>query len=199
LYRVETLPASIERFRQIGGEIHFAIFEDADGGADEALRAICEVVPQVDKEQLRAIGFREIDDKQFYGDRYDLITHSLLTDEWLNGTWARRTFREIGDCRPNMSGGIPEAGRGGQFAYAFAAPPYSLTATANEIQDLFDKIRQVILPPREDHQIFDWTDPALIKVSPFFVSGMEWWGIYLFTLYVPSYRRLTVAFASTTD
>lgn len=199
MHRVAILPTSMARFHEIGGVVEFASFEDASGDPDEALNAICEVVPHIDKERLRAIGFRQVDDKQFYGDRYELETHSLLTDEFLSGAPTRRRFREIGDARANSGGSIPEAGAGGQFAFAFVAPPYTLTGTANEIQNLFDKIMHFILPTGVGHEILDWTSADLPKASPYFEDGMEWWGVFLFTLYVPEYRRLTVAWASTTD
>jgi hypothetical protein len=100
-----------------------------------------------------------------------------------------------------MAGGveIPDPGGGGQFAYAFSWTPYGLHAKPREIQQLFDAITDFVLPPGADHEIWDWASPRLPEVSQYFEAGMDWWGVFLFTIYVPSLRRLTVIAGSTTD
>ncbi len=45
----------------------------------------------------------------------------------------------------------------------------------------------------------DWSSPRLPEASRFFAAGMEWWGVFLFTIYVPQIRRLTVIAGSTAD
>jgi hypothetical protein len=39
----------------------------------------------------------------------------------------------------------------------------------------------------------------LPEASKFFAAGMEWWGVFLFTINVPSIGRLTVIAGSTSD
>ena len=55
------------------------------------------------------------------------------------------------------------------------------------------------MPPNLEHEILDWTNPKLPEVSAFFASGMEWWGVFLFTVHVPETGLLTVICGSTTD
>ncbi len=99
------------------------------------------------------------------------------------------------------SGGspLPEAGAGGQFAYAFSWTPYGLKAGPEQVQELFTAITKFVLPPNLEHDILDWSSPRLPEVSKFFAAGMEWWGVFLFTVHIPVIRRLTVIAGSTSD
>ena len=100
-----------------------------------------------------------------------------------------------------MSGAAPgiDPGSGGQFAYAFSNPPYGLRARGSEVQALFEEIRDFILPPDERSEILDWTSPRLPEVSAYFSMGIDWWGVFLFTIHVPATGRLTAIAGSTTD
>jgi hypothetical protein len=64
---------------------------------------------------------------------------------------------------------------------------------------VFEKIRDFILPPLEGAEIFDWSSPQLPEVSDYFDPGMEWWGVFLFSIHVPAMTRLTVIAGSTSD
>lgn len=201
---LDPTPASFTHYHEIGGAVIFRVFDDADGTEDEAFDVICRCVPDCNADALRAIGFSVIDDAKFFGDWYDLESAALVR----RGDFTLESGRRLLDAKlvefegeRVLHGGnpVPEPGAGGNLAWAFAFPPYGLRATPREIQNLFDKIRHLILPPKLEHAIRDWTSPDLQKASPFFEAGMEWWGVFLFTLYVPAYRRLTVAYASTTD
>ncbi len=94
---------------------------------------------------------------------------------------------------------LPDIGGGGQFAYAFSHPPYGLSGHPSEIQTVFEQIRDYILPPEEMSIIYDWSNPQLPKVSKFFEAGSEWWGMFLFSIYVPAMRKLTIIAGSTSD
>jgi hypothetical protein len=74
-----------------------------------------------------------------------------------------------------------------------------LQARPTKVQALFDAIRDFIMPPNLEHEILDWTNPKLPEVSAFFAAGMEWWGVFLFTVHVPEAKLLTVICGSTTD
>jgi steroid 5-alpha reductase family enzyme len=67
------------------------------------------------------------------------------------------------------------------------------------VQTLFEEIRDFILPPALECEICDWSSPRLPEVSDYFADGMEWWGIFLFSVYIPALNRLTVVAGSTTD
>ena len=85
------------------------------------------------------------------------------------------------------------------FAYAFANPPYPLTGTRDQIQQVFNIVRLTLLPPGHECVITDWTSPDLDKVSAYFAPGKEWWGVFLFTIRDTTTGRITVIIGSATD
>jgi hypothetical protein len=151
-----------------------------------------------------ALSNREIDRLAFYGEWYDAATRSLLKIGMYTSSDGKvlvnPKLRNLRGIRLVSGGGpIPEVGIGGQFAYAFSWTPYGLRTNPEEVQELFDKITEFILPANLDHKILDWTKGDLSEVSPYFAAGMEWWGVFLFTIHVPEIQRLTVIAGSTTD
>jgi len=75
---VGNLPAAFERFTQIGGALHFVVFEDAHGGDAEALTAIASSVPGCRANSSETLTNRQIGKLAFFGDWYDAATGSLL-------------------------------------------------------------------------------------------------------------------------
>jgi hypothetical protein len=202
--RAIELPFAFQRFSELDGALEFVVFEDTQGDRASALAAICAAIPGTDQNKLGTLGCRRIDDAAFYGDWYDAETKSLL----LRGTYATQDGRTLTDPRlrdldgvkiAHGGGPIPEAGAGGQFAYAFSWTPYGLQARPTEVQSLFDAIQEFLLPPGLQHEILDWANPRLPDASAYFRAGMEWWGVFLFTVYLPAIKRLTVIAGSTTD
>jgi hypothetical protein len=201
---VGNLPAAFERFTQIGGALHFVVFEDAHGGDAEALTAIASSVPGWCTNSSETLINRQIGRLAFFGDWYDAATGSLLKiGEYTDSEGKVIVNPKLRDLRGvrHVSGGgpIPAIGTGGQFAYAFSWTPYGLRTTPEEVQELFDQITEYILPTNLDHQILDWSGGHLSEMSPWFAAGMEWWGVFLFTILVPKIQRLTVIAGSTTD
>ena len=198
------LPSPFKSYRRIGGVLKFAVFDEAEGDEVSLLEAISSVVPALDLEVLKSLGHRRIDLQTFYGDWYDADDDTLQR----LGHFRTQDGRELVDPKPKdlrrvkIVGGsspVPEAGAGGQFAYAFSRTPYGLTAKSSRVQELFRVIRDVILPPGQEHLILDWSHPRLPEASPVFELGMEWWGVFLFTIHVPAWQQLTVIVGSTSD
>jgi hypothetical protein len=201
---VATLPPEFARFGQIGGALGFAVYEEAGGDEAEALEAIARTIPDLDRAALQSLGSRCIDELTFLGDWYDPETGSLLR----RGQLTTRDGRKLVDPKladlaglhvVSASGEVPDPGSGGQFAYAFSFTPYGLDTAPEEVQQLFSAITSFILPPGLGHLTLDWSSPRLPEVSELFAAGMEWWGVFLFTVYVPALRRLTVIAGSTSD
>lgn len=204
--RVHKLPSEFRRFGKIGGVIDFGLF-DSDGGDDDIIAAIGTMLRRYrdfDEAALRTSGGRAIDMQAFMGDWYDTGSASLIRQ----GVWNTVDGRQLQDPplraldRGTIIGGggaVPDPCSGGQFAFAFTEPPYSLKAAPREVQELFDAICEIILPPGKTHEIRDWSSPTLPQVSRYFDAGMDWWGVFLFSIYVPELRQLTIAMASTTD
>jgi hypothetical protein len=205
--RLAKLPPAFKRFGRIGGVLIFTVFDGVEGGEEQILEAMALALPhggRFEPERLRALGHRRIDERTFFGDWYDRRSGHLLR----RGDYSTEDGRELKDPRlatldreKIVSGAapVPDSGAGGQFAYAFSHPPYPLRAHGSEVQALFDEIREFILPPLHWSEILDWTSPSLSAVSDYFEAGMEWWGVFLFSIHIPALQRLTIVAGSTTD
>lgn len=205
--RLSKLPPAFRRFDRIGGVLEFNVFDGAEGGDEQIFEAMRLVLPhgkRFEPERLRTLGYRRINEHALFGDWYDRPSGRLLR----RGDYDTDDGRKLKDPElvtldrvKIMSGAapVPDAGAGGQFAYAFANPPYTLRARPSEVQALFDEIREFILPPLQWSEIRDWSSPRLTEVSDYFDLGMEWWGVFLFTIHVPALQRLTIVAGSTTD
>lgn len=205
--RIVTLPPAFERFETMMGVLDFAVFEDAAGGREDVLSAIPQALRHArtfDAEKLRLLGGRLISENTFFGDWYDFesgrllkrghyrtAAGSALVNPPLSSLDGVRIMSGSSDC--------PEPGSGGQFAYAFSNPPYSLAAEPSEVQAVFQAIRDFILPPGQRGEIVDWSNARLPEVSDYFADGTEWWGVFLFSIFIPSMRRLTIIAGSATD
>ncbi|MGG6898928.1 hypothetical protein [Rhizobium sp. BR 315] len=205
--QTDKLPSAFECFRKMLGVLDFVVFEDADGTDEEILSAIPQALQPsstIDIEKLRLLGRRCISDKEFFGDWYDLDGGQLLKLGRYRTSDGSELHNPILNTLDNVNitsggGGLPEVGAGGQFAYAFSWTPYSLRARPSEVQTAFEEIRDFILPPLQTSEIFDWSNVRLPEVSDYFDAGADWWGVFLFSVYIPSLRRLTIIAGSTTD
>lgn len=57
----------------------------------------------------------------------------------------------------------------------------------------------LILPAGSGEIITDWSSRRLGELSEYFRAGLDYWGVFLFTIFHPSTARLVVLSASTTD
>lgn len=205
--RIEKLSSAFKRYEKMLGVLNFAVFEDATGTEEEVLSAIPQTLRhshKFDADRLRGLGCKRIRERAFFGDWYDLDTGLLLKV----GGWRTVDGRELENPKLEkldeveiMSGAAPcpEAGAGGQFAYAFSCPPYGLKGRPSEVQAVFDEVRDFLLPPGQRSEICDWSSPQLPQVSAYFAAGMEWWGVFLFSIYIPEIERLSIVAGSSTD
>ena len=202
------LPPLFERLAGIGVELQFSVFENVDGDPQSAVAAIGAMLAGVGEDMdaalLTELGGRRISEATFLGDWVDPATRALIQ----RGTWTAKDGRKRvdpvlttleGEAFGGLASGIPPMGSGGQFAYAFLCPPFGLQASPVEIQSLFDGLLAFLLPPGQASEITDWSCPELYDVSSYFSAGLEWWGVFLFTIWQPGSRRLIVIGASTTD
>lgn len=161
--RVEKLPAAFTLFEKMLGVLDFGVFEDAEGSEEEILSAIRQVLHAAfsfDPHRLRSLGCRRITEQVFFGDWYDSASGSLRrlgsyrTADGVDLT--NPTFKELSQLQI-VAGAIdmPEAGSGGEFAYAFVETPYGIKGSPQEIQAVFEEIRDFILPPQQVNEISD--------------------------------------------
>ena len=201
---VKKLPAAFGRYEQIGGALHFVVFDDAQGSDAEARAAMATSVPGWRPNASEALSCREIDRLSFFGEWYDPATKSLLRiGEYTTSEGRALVNPKLKELRGveviSGAGPIPEVGTGGEFAYGFSWTPYGLRAEPEEVQELFEAITEFILPANLDYKILDWSSRHLSQVSSYFTAGMGWWGVFLFTIHVPEIQRLTVIAGSTSD
>ncbi len=205
MLRREVLPAAFDRYARVG-ELEFALFDDADGTREQIVEAVRQALPppaSFDGARLLQLGGRVIEREAFFGDSLSADGRDLV---W-RGTWRTAdgqelkdpTFRQLAG-RQVVSGGSgwPDPGAGGNFAFAFSRPVHGPGDPA-AMQDLFDAIRAVLLPPAAPAEIRDWASPQLGEVSDYFAAGLEWWGVYLFSIYLPEWRQLAIVLGSATD
>jgi hypothetical protein len=189
------------------GVLDFAVFEECTGSEEEILSAIGEGLPakrSFDADALRALGSRRIRERVFFGDWYDHETGNLIkvggfrtaSGEELENPVLKKLDRVT---ITSSASPAPDTRRGGQFAYAFSNAPYGLHGRPSDVQADFEEIRDYILPPAHACEIRDWSSAELGGVSDYFEAGLEWWGVFLFSIHVPALQRLTVIAGSTTD
>lgn len=211
MQRIERKPRSVRRYREIGGVLDFAFFEDVGDAVQVARAAIGQALERavagrgrLDPAPLRSVSPRALSRDAFLGDWFDgrsglLVHHGDFTID-IGERLANPTCRQLEGVRLRSGGApIPALWAGGQFAYAFSQPPYGLQASPGEIQALFEKVCDLILPPSLHSETLDWGSPALMDVSDYFLAGDEWWGVFLFTVRIPATRGMTVILGSTTD
>jgi hypothetical protein len=205
--RIEKLPPPFKRYHKMLGVLDFAVFEDAGSTEEDVLSAMAQVFSVADHfyaERLRTLGCRRLPERPFFGGWYDPENGMLLKlgdYTTADGTELHNPTLKKLDRVKIITGAapVPEAGAGGEFAYAFSNPPYGLHGRPSEVQSVFEGIRDFILPPGHTSEICDWTSPKLPEVSDYFEAGIDWWGVFLFSIYIPAQQKLTIIAGSTSD
>lgn len=199
--------AIIRRYNDMGGVLSFSIFdgaEDAEADSRTAIHQVLAAMGPVNEDGFRALQPRHIGEALFFGDCYDPGDGGLIK----RGTWKTIDGRELTNPKLTALDGVtlvgggsalPDPGSGGDFAYAFLNPPYGMSGSPSDLQEVFDGIGGVVLPAGYDSVILDWTTPKLKGVSSYFEAGMEWWGVFLFSIYIPAKQQLTIVTGSATD
>jgi len=200
----QPLPGALKRYCRIGGVLEFKIYRDAVGDDAAALAAIVASLGDPGADPPARLCPGPINAQTFLGDWCDAGTITLIRRGHVRLGDGRELidpkFRDLAGLEvKNASSVAPLPGEGGQFARAFAFPPYGLRARPEQVHALFREVVDVILPPGLEHRIFDWTTRDLAEAYPYFADGMEWWGIYLFTIQVPALERVMVIMGSATD
>ncbi|WP_090646455.1 hypothetical protein [Asticcacaulis taihuensis] len=194
-------------YYQMGGVLQFIVYDGAQDGESDSMAAIHDGLANtgsLNESAFAKLKGRQISLGQFFGDWYDPADGGLIKLGSVTTVGGQNLSNpklvSLENLQVASSGGPGvEVGAGGQFAYAYLNPPYGLAGTPVEIQSRFDDIREAILPKAHAATIFDWTNPSLDKVSDYFTAGKEWWGIFLFSIYIPDLQKLTIIAGSATD
>jgi len=194
-------------YYEMGGVLQFVVYDGAQDAEIDALAAIHDGLVNtgsLNESAFEKLTGRKISEAQFWGDWYDPADGSLIKLGNVTTTDGRsftNTKLLSLEKLQVVSGGSPgvDVGAGGQFAYAYLNPPYGLTGSPAKIQKTFDDIREAILPEGHAATILDWTSSSIDKVSNYFKAGKEWWGVFLFSIYIPDLQKLTIIAGSATD
>ena len=207
-------PDEIREFDRMGGAVHYSFFVNAEGSDADLEGAIlwhCAKVLEkeyitgwIEPAKLRTLPRGVIDRKAFFGDWYDMERDALIYRGGGRVDDGRElvdpTYDEMGRAKIKLWGsGCPDVGSGGNYAFAFSQPPYSGQMARLEVQDMFRRINKLILPAEGGEIITDWSSKQLADFCEHFEHGMEYWGVFLFTIFDPATQRLTVISASTSD
>ncbi|PLK25753.1 hypothetical protein [Novosphingobium sp. TH158] len=204
-------PSEIWRYEEAGGVIHHSFFFDADGDDESLYAAITWHLARLidheygtgwlDSRKLPALEREVIDRRTFLGDYYDMEREALI---W-PGTGLTESGEMVADPLWDATDPLklkhyePDSVWNGNYSYAFAHAIHPLQMPKLEVQILFRQIVAMLLPYSGDEIITDWSSKALGGVCEHFLAGLEYWGVFLFTIHHPSTRRLIVISASTTD
>jgi hypothetical protein len=196
--RIEDMPSAFAQYWEAGGVLEFTAFRVDDASEAVAAEAIVAAlrgqIGAVDA--LRSLGSRVIDRQSLLGKWHDPATGLLIK----RGRSRFADGREVEDpAFLDTDGDIvshsqpvrdPEAG--GDLAFAFALPPAGLRLWRSQIQPLFDDMMDFTLPRSKVAEIRDWHSPELPGVDGYFAGGARSWGLFLFSIYVPELKRLTI-------
>lgn len=191
-----------DAYYDMGGVLYFEVFSCDNAVEADYRDAITMTLAQmstVDDKALRELPCRRITEQALMGDWYDSNTGDLIR----RGMHKTRDNRELTDPTLRslvgtqiVSGGSP---LGTGLAYAFQFPPYGLSGGPAAVQKAFDAIRAFVLPNGQESRICDWSHPRLDRISPYFKAGLEWWGVFLYTVHIPATGQITVITGSATD
>ena len=215
--RIVEVPEAVRDYQRMGGVLEFVAFagvddvvEAARGAIGQALDHVWGVPGGIHRDVLPRLAARVLTRGAFLGDWADPATGLLRrvgSYGMSDGTrlenplyWTLDVLAAAGVTVRSGGGPIPELWEGGQFAFAFADPPYRLRGTPGEVAAAFEAVCAEILPPGRTCTILDWGSPALPDLCPgYFEPGTEWWGAFLFTVHVAEEGRVTVILGAATD
>ena len=85
-------PEAFNRYQAIGGVLKFVIFTNSEGDDVSELAAFKATFPDLNESRLKELGFRELDDRVFYGDWHDHVNDALLMPEAASEPTSRLPF-----------------------------------------------------------------------------------------------------------
>jgi hypothetical protein len=213
MQRVDEDPPAVEELHRVGGVLDFSFFRDAINDRGHLTAAILEHMrtlknlgpvyrPTINPGAAAELPVRQIDRQTFLGEYYDAATGSLRFGdvEVLDRSDVTESCGGASVQIDSGEGRDPhEPSTDGHLAYAFFQTPHSLTARPKNLNRLFREIVHLVAPEGEVCEILDWSGPQLASFSDYFTAGLEWWGVFLFTVFQVDSAKLVVITGSTTD
>jgi len=194
------------RFLEADGEVAISICENGEDVLKHHSTVLAHAIQNcaignVDQDGLQQVYPLEIDIPTFHGSWFDcekglLINKGMVTTKTGVST-IDPYFIDITDYS-SRSSNAPDLWQLGGFAFAFCDPPYGLRTQRHETQKLYTEITSQLVP-KHDVKIYNWHRKELLEAVPQLGAGTEWWGVFAFTIFVPSSGCIFGLVASSTD
>lgn len=212
-----------------GGAVEFSVFEDASNTQQSHATVLGDLLEVDPIALLKAVTPQIISLAEFHGDWFDPKAQRLIQKGNWNYGEPKRWFQTsnvttytdpyLTDLpKVGFQGGghsPPDMLDRGQFAYAVTQPPYSMRKmpaqerlTKEELEQHYLALVTDIMPDPQSAIIYDWVCQEIVDFdgecsgshsNVSLQAGMEWWGIYVMTVFCPFRRYLTAIVASATD
>ena len=194
---------SYQKFLNSGGAIGITYMESTEDTLANHAKVLDSILETFDIDALINLKPPTIKERNFHGTWYDYANELLVFDisdpsKKIKNPKDRGTYFIDMPSFPDAYGIYPPDFNSGNFAYAFCQPPYPLDLSPQSIQNLYSDIIQKICP-KHDVRILNWYSEALINLAPELKEGTEWWGVFVFTIYVKSTRTIFALVAAETD
>jgi hypothetical protein len=204
--QVDTLQADMQAARCV---FDFAVFQAADfTGADvdlhrSALQNFCEQLVQRAQAYLNQVR------KQ----NPEMVLQDVSTDFNTQLATPIRVKPELLSALLDTTPYTFEKHDYHSFFQSFYDPPYTTSWTEAQRIPIFEKwCRLIGLTPEDQPEVIDWVHDPSQKIENFpddlagrcawndyFEAGLEWWGVWCFTIWNPKQQTLAVVMASATD
>lgn len=198
------LESLLDRHESIGGVIETIFFdlEGRDGEAESThreaaistLQVLRDRLDQYFLELLQSEAYKDRKREEFYSIQFDVdrMKGKSIDREDFFGSDAFWT--DDPENWKNRTSTIHYYEKG--YVYAFTNPPYGLVGTAKEINPVFFATVDALFDGfRSPSTIFEWST----SWSNYFDAGHEWWGSFLWTVYVQGSSMIVAIAASATD
>lgn len=192
-------------YRSSGGVIFISVCEEAEDTHDCHAATLAAAINSKDVEKVSNkvsnVVPVEIEEEAFHGSHFDYDRQLLRHNGTVNLSRGRsQTNPYYKDMLSNMgcSSDIPDLWCLGEFAYAFCQPAYGLSMKPFEIHETYSAITSEVTP-RNQCRIFSWQKEEILDADPWLKAGIDWWGVFVFSVYNKNSGQLFGIAASDTD
>jgi hypothetical protein len=194
-----------ERHQEMSGVLNIQIFNACEDTLENHRSALASVLELSAPKPLEVLSPKRISQAAFHGDFFDKKTGHLVPGGQLVDDYGNKITKPyLTDIHHKKGSSYnPPGGQTGSFAFAYLLPPYGLfrhnaKLTNIEIEQTYLEMCDYMMPSKNNH-ILNWVEPKLIEIAPHLEKGMEWWGVYAYTIHNAEKRMVSAIVAAETD
>lgn len=188
-----------------GGVISISVCEEAE---DTHVCHAAAVTAAINSKDIERVSNKvsnvvpvEINEETFHGSYFDydrqLLRHNGTINLAGGDTQTNPFYKDI-ESKWGGSSHIPDLWSLGEFAYAFCRPAYGLTMKPFKIHETYLAITSEVTP-RDQCRILSWQKKEILAADPWLKAGVDWWGVFVFSVYNKNTGQLFGIAASDTD